>query len=46
MNDRNFWRLLVGVGVGLFIVGQISRQPSDIRGTLVQDLVTGYLYWI
>jgi hypothetical protein len=55
MND-DFLRLLVGVGLGLFIVDRISRAPwcgpfrqvimSDVRGTLVQDLATGFLYWV
>jgi len=56
MNDKNFLRMLVGFGFGLFIVDRISRAPwcgstcrvivADARGTLVQDLVSGFLYWI
>jgi hypothetical protein len=56
MSDKNFWRLQVGVGLGLFIVDQISLAPwcgpncrvimSDARGTLVQDLGTGFLHWV
>jgi hypothetical protein len=56
MNNNDFVRLLLGVGIGLVILNSIAEQPwcgptcqvvmSDVRGTLIQDLTTGLLHWI
>jgi len=53
---EDFLKVVVVVGLGLWAVSAISRQPwcgqncrvilQDARGTLIQDLVTGALAWV
>jgi hypothetical protein len=56
MNGGDFLKLITFVGAGLWLVNKISNSPacgpycqvlmSDVRGTLVQDLITGVRYWV